>query len=470
MMNRICVCTFVFACVLSARMVHGQTIFDVPQQCSVALKQDLSHIVSSTSERLAYLGIIKKEDYEKFTQDIKDAATIPIEGVPVENSADFNKFDEQRHEFYNSMSYNYDEVSALDLLSQTTSARAYQSFDACMKTLAMNQQGFYAWRVREDQNDLQFGCQYHSPPAASFADHVVHPIEMKITITEGGIFSDGKTIEKQTLGAFDSCSSVMVRRTGHEKIVVTFSGGGYNSVIVSSVAPPPDGNAIISYVPKKTVDEVVVQDQTQMQPPISNGTVNMDGRGGCRSPIVPMACDPVTGTHEAWPLTFWFWPPTDGDNYDPNTSPEPATPRDVGGQNGSLFCDVFQKTYQLISGVPPPGQAPQQWIDFIAARQGKHLVTVVTRCWSHPVLWNVSVKAYHIVDDNANIYTATTTFKSNEDFILSLPTGITSKIQLSYAQKQDIVAAGSDSSDGKVKCEKTFEFAGRTFYVYRYTA
>jgi len=457
---------FAIACLVSSQYnLEAQSIFQVPDACSVALKQDVSQMAFSSNEQLAYLGIIDQRSYDLFKQDFKGSVTIPIEGVPVEGSSDYSSYDEHRKSLYQSVQYNYSQAVAENTLSQVTSARAYQSFDTCMKSLAQTQQGFYAWRVSEDQQDLIADCQYHAPPAAAFPLGIIPKIAMKISVSGGVFKGTSKTEQVQKLGAYDHCSSVIVERTDKQKIILSFAGGGYNAVITSTVATPPSGTAILSYLPLKRVEETISDDMGTWGPPLSNGTPDMNKKGPCNAAMGPASCDPVTHTHLAIALPFSYWPKEDGDIEDPGSG-KIAEARDVSGDGGGQFCDIYQTSYLPVPDPNPGWPAPM--ITYYKARAGKHVLSLTTRCWGPPALWKMTFHVYHMIPGD-QVVTSSTTFGDNEDFIMSLPIGNPSKIQLQYgAAKIDVIKAGDSSADGKIKLSKTFDFGPRTFYVYHY--
>lgn len=129
-------------------VLEAQTSFlDAPAACSVALKKDLWSMMSTSSQKLAYLGLVDEKTYEVLKREADTGGSYGI----ISGTGNFSQFEDKRRELFQQVGYTFDEQSAKNIVSLVTSARAYDSFDNCMRELATHTVGFYAWKSSEDQ-------------------------------------------------------------------------------------------------------------------------------------------------------------------------------------------------------------------------------------------------------------------------------------------------------------------------------
>jgi hypothetical protein len=318
------------------------------------------------------------------------------------------------------------------------------------ETRSSHTTGFYAWKSSEDQNDVIAGCVYNAPSAFPRVDVTVKVVS--------GASGSGL---KQKLGPGDHCQAIVIKRHGADAIQFIVGAKGFDPITIDSgyVRPQPADIASLSWTPLVRTEEDVSWDQTSDPQPFGNGTENMDGRGGCIRGFPAFQCSP-DGKHLAAMYAFHFDPPIDGDLMDPGQQ-QLSHARDISVGGSKEFCDQFSISYQQI--VEPPSSK-------LAAYNGKHLIQIIDRCWSHPVFWSATVRRYRMIPALTPTSGDPVRFRTGEDIVFQVPQKTPASIRFSYSSgKIAILKPGESSADGKIKFARLASFGGSDFYIYRYS-
>jgi hypothetical protein len=453
---------------MASAKLSAQSIFEVPTQCAVALKQDIVSSIKSSNEDLAYMSIVDQYTYDELKHNASAGATIPLTEGLVQGSADYSDYQKQVSNLYSQLGIHYTKETAESLLSETTSTRAYDSFDTCMKTLTAATLGFSAWMESEDAQDLILDCLYSPQPGG-------HDLKVNNTAINGVVAPKGKTSDTITLVPNGHCPAVVVRRKGGGPLTVTVSGGGFSpSIIHSSYIAPPDNSATLTYTPLIRKEDTLTVDQANFpkNSGLKDGTMDMNNKSGCPGASTAEFCSPDR-KHLAFAFDIPVDPPDDGDLIDPGPR-DPSRPntlavsRDVGTDQGGGFCDEYSRHY-LLMGLPGPQYTAQQ-NETMKRLAGKHELVVTVRCWGPPALWTIYAPEYHMLP-GPQIINRIVGFSDGQDFVVTAPKDTPAKLQFAYGKGSvAVVNLGESTADGKIKNTKVFEFNGDKYYVYHYAS
>jgi hypothetical protein len=444
-------------------LAYSQTIFDVPSQCAVTLQKDIYSSIKSTDEDLAFASLVDQHTYDEIKHDASASATIPLTAGLVGASANYSDYQKQVTSLYSSLNIHYTKSEAEQMFTSTTSERAFNSFDTCMKTLAASTTGFTAWILSEDVHDVILACHFTAPGSG------VKKMKLDIKVVEGGSIK-GRASSSQTLSAGDECAPIAVDRNGFGPVKVSLGGDGWPSVVVvSDFEKPPANVATLIYSPLEKQDEdVELKQEDWFTANAAKQTPDLDNAGGCKRGWPPEFCSSTF--RYAFPTVFNIDPPLDGDIYDPGQV-NLATYRDVDGRHGGSFCEQYGVTYTRRPGPDshwPAGVNPE-YRQYVENLEGKHELWVGARCWGAPARITIHYKRYHMVPGKQEVRIRVP-FQDDKDFTIEPPTDTPAQLSISYGNGQIAnLKPGDSSADKKIQFKQKSTFNGTTYYVYHYS-
>jgi hypothetical protein len=116
-----------------------------PFPCEAALVSDVESFASQDASRLAFLQIIDKETYERLKNGGGLGASIPVDGIPLKATANWEKFREARNREFQKTEYSYAEDKARSYLRTQLSPVGAEAFIKCVEANAVANTGVHLW-------------------------------------------------------------------------------------------------------------------------------------------------------------------------------------------------------------------------------------------------------------------------------------------------------------------------------------
>ena len=151
---------------MSLLPVYAQRTPSRASDCNAALSKDLYSYASRNNLFEDYLKTIDSETYSKLTQDNQ----FFLEGIsqygPFKVGDDYKSFDEKRSKYLENVHYTRTQQEATDILKLTTSDRAYNAYEACIRAVGTGG-GLLVWASQESLEVIDLHVKYANPPSVS---------------------------------------------------------------------------------------------------------------------------------------------------------------------------------------------------------------------------------------------------------------------------------------------------------------
>lgn len=112
---------------------------------------------------MARLTLAHQQLLQNFTDSICFGSVAMFSGGFFSMNDDNSQFDEKRTKYLNDQHYHRSESDAKRLITLTTSDRAFQAYEACLKSLPMSS-GLLVWASKISMSSIILEVKYINPP------------------------------------------------------------------------------------------------------------------------------------------------------------------------------------------------------------------------------------------------------------------------------------------------------------------
>ncbi len=130
--------------------------------CLGALAKDYYKYSDSSHLSLDWLKSIDEQTYASAKKDNSFSLLGIFSGGAFNLSDDFSSFDQKRSKYLESNHYTRSESDAKEIVSLTTSERAYTAYETCLRTIGSNG-GVLVWASRTTMNEIDLVVRYANP-------------------------------------------------------------------------------------------------------------------------------------------------------------------------------------------------------------------------------------------------------------------------------------------------------------------
>lgn len=127
------------------------------KDCAPVLEKDYYSYAMKNNLQEDFLRSIDNESYSQDIENIVSKGQAYSNAFSGEN--DYNKFNEQRNKYLETVHYSRTQQQALDILQITTSERAYSAYESCLRTVAQGP-ALLVWASRETMNEIFLRVKY----------------------------------------------------------------------------------------------------------------------------------------------------------------------------------------------------------------------------------------------------------------------------------------------------------------------
>lgn len=160
-----------FMIVLGLLFVSSFALFAQPtaaSDCQGALAKDYYRYASSSSLNLDWLQSIDRETYESAQKNNNFSFLGMFTGGAFNMSDDFSQFDQKRSKYLSTNHYTRSESEAKQIVSLTTSDRAYEAYEACLRTIGGGG-GVLVWASKVTINRIDLVVRWAGQPGRKSA-------------------------------------------------------------------------------------------------------------------------------------------------------------------------------------------------------------------------------------------------------------------------------------------------------------
>ncbi len=134
--------------------------------CNAALSKDYYSYASRNNLFSDYLKSIDSETYSKLTQDNQFFLEGLTQYGPFKVGDDYKSFDEKRTKYLENVHYTRTQQQATDILKLTTSDRAYNAYETCIRSIGTGG-GLLVWASQESLDVIDLHVKYANPPSVT---------------------------------------------------------------------------------------------------------------------------------------------------------------------------------------------------------------------------------------------------------------------------------------------------------------
>jgi len=153
-------------------LLAGGVLYAQPRSvgdCSAALSKDYYSIALKDNLEEDYLKTIDARSWQQLKEDHNSSGKVGYGGFTLDFSDSYDKFSESRKSYLESTHYHRSNQQALDILQITTSPRAYQAYEACLRSIAQGP-AIVAWPESESMSEIVLRVRYVNAPGGKGTD------------------------------------------------------------------------------------------------------------------------------------------------------------------------------------------------------------------------------------------------------------------------------------------------------------
>jgi hypothetical protein len=238
--------TFFLVTILTSPYLVAQG--NTAEVCNAALAKDITTTFTTEQQDLDFLSIVDERTFNEAKQKGSFGVSVPLADDLLQLSAKWDNFQTNRSSYFKQVGYS-SHTSASDLRHfEISSPVAYQAWTTCILAFSRQQTGLFAWKEKEDKDNVVVRVVYHSPGRRL-------PTPFKATIKRGNENETPLNTGYRTLSNEQVATIILPRstRSGSNSapaptIYATFKADIFSDFIYSTWTPPPSPPTITTEV------------------------------------------------------------------------------------------------------------------------------------------------------------------------------------------------------------------------------